>query len=88
MGGILYGLFKKVFQEVLNLKTKTKNPKLALSEKAVYENLGKDHRYAQRMVCRAPEVGVSLASPQNSKQTSVVGMNGTKRREIGDDFKK
>lgn len=37
-----------------------------------YESQGKVHKYAERMVCKAPEIGIRLASPKNSKQTSVV----------------
>lgn len=67
IGCVLCRLFKKAFQEVLNFKTK-----LVLGEEMVYESQGKAHKYAERMVCKAPEIGISLASPKKSKQTSVV----------------
>lgn len=47
----------------MNLKKK----KLVLSEETVYENPGKVYKYAEKMACKAPEIGISLASPKNSK---------------------
>lgn len=63
MGGVLCRLFKKTFSELLNLKKK----KRVLSEETVYENPGKGYKYAEKMACKAPKIGISLASPKNSK---------------------
>lgn len=46
--------------------------KLVLSEETTCENLGENHKQVERIVCKAPEVGISLASPKNNKEAGVV----------------
>lgn len=46
--------------------------KLVLSEETTCENLEKDHKQVERIVCKAPEVGISLASPKNNNEAGVI----------------